>query len=59
LIIVFKGKYDKNKERRYNTIEVVNDKRIYIFFQDGGWINDFIFKKWIDTIYLDYKNNYN
>ena len=56
-VLVFKGKTDKNNEKRYNTLKVVKDKRILIYFRDNGWINDFIFKKWIDIIYLDYQNN--
>ena len=58
-VLVFKGKTDKNNEKRYNTLNVVKDKRIFIYFQDNGWINDFIFKKWIDNIFLDYQNNIN
>ena len=26
----------------------------YYFFQNKYWINDDIFKKWLDSIYLEY-----
>lgn len=46
---------DKNNEKRYNKLEVVKNKRILIFFQENGWIIDYIFKKWIDNVYLDHE----
>lgn len=44
-VLVFKGKTDKSNEKRYNTLKAVKDKRIFIYFQENGWINDFLFKK--------------
>lgn len=41
---MFKGKPEKNNEKK-NSIDVVKNKRIFIFFQDNGWINDYIFMK--------------
>ena len=52
---MFKGKPEKNNEKK-NSIDVVKNKRIFIFFQDNGWINDYIFMKWVDNIYLPYQN---
>ena len=31
-VLIFKGKIDKTNEKRYNTLDVVKQKRIYIFF---------------------------
>lgn len=55
-IILFKGKPEKNNEKRYSTLDVVKNKRIFIYFQDNVWINDYIFMKWVDNIYLPYQN---
>ena len=54
-VIIFKGKPDKNKEKRYNNLDVVKNRRILIFFQNNAWVNDAIFKKWLDSVYLEYE----
>ena len=58
-VIVFKEKCDKKNEKRYSALDVVKDKRIFIYFQDNAWINDYIFLKWLDNIYLSYQNRIN
>ena len=58
-VIIFKGTPDKNNEKRYNKLEVVKDKRILVFFQNNAWVNDAIFKKWLDCIYLEYESKLN
>lgn len=58
-VLIFKGKNDKTNEKRYNRLDVVKQKRIYIFCQDNGWVNEFIFKKWIAEIYLDHQKRIN
>lgn len=55
-VLIFKGKSNKNNEKRYNRLNVVKNKRILIFFQENGWINDSIFKKRFDNIYLEHEN---
>ena len=45
-VIIFKGKIDKSNEKRYNKLDVVKQNRVYIFCQENGWVNDYIFKKW-------------
>lgn len=33
-VLIFKGNFDKNNEKGYNKLEVVKNKRIFIFFQE-------------------------
>ena len=54
-VINFKGKPDKNNEKCYNNLDVVKNRRILIFFQNNSLVNDAIFKKWLDIIYLEYE----
>ena len=35
-VLIFKGKIDKTNKKRYNLLDVVRQKRIYIFCQDNG-----------------------
>ena len=58
-VIIFKGKIDKTNEKRYNTLDVVKQKRLYIFCQENGWVNEYIFKKWISEIYLEHQKRIN
>ena len=48
--IIFKDTLDKNNEKRYNKLEVVKEKRILVFSQNNAWVNNAIFKKWLDSI---------
>lgn len=34
-VLIFKGIIDKTNEKRYNTLDIVKQKRIYIFCQDN------------------------
>ena len=55
LVLIFKGKSNKNNENTYNKLGLVKNKRILIIFQENAWVNNAIFKKWIDSIYLEYE----
>ena len=56
-ILIFKGKSDKINERRYNKLDVVRNKKIFIFFQENAWVNDSIFKNWIDLVFKEHEKN--
>ena len=55
-VLIFKAKKDGRLEKTLNELELVKQKKIYIYCQENAWSDYDIFKKWIDKIYLDYQD---
>ena len=56
-VLIFKAKKDGRLENTLHELELVKQKKIYIYCQENAWSDYYIFKKWIDEIYLDYQDN--
>ena len=55
-VLIFKGMPIKNNEKRYNKLDVLR-KKIFISFQENDWVNDIIFKEWIDLVFYCMNKN--
>ena len=38
-------------------MDVVRNKKIFIFFQENAWVNDNIFQNWIDLVFIEHEKN--
>jgi hypothetical protein len=38
-------------------LDVVRNKKIFIFFQENAWVNDNIFQNWIDLVFIEHAKN--
>ena len=56
-VLIFKPKKYGRLEKTLNELELVKQKKIYVYCQENAWSDYDIFKKWIDEIYLNYQDN--
>ena len=56
-LLVFKGIPNATVEKRYNQLECVRKKKLFIFCQNHAWCDDTIFKYWFEKIFLNYEKN--
>ena len=53
-LLVFKGKFNSNKQNKLNKIDLVANKNIYVVFQENSWVTNEIFNYWLDNILFPY-----
>ena len=54
-ILVFKAKKNGRFENDLNSLQIVKDKKIFVYCQGNAWCDTDIFLNWLKNIYLNYE----
>ena len=54
-LVIIKGEPGKTIEKDLRNLHFIKEKFIYVYCQKDGWCNTFIFKEWINNIFLQYE----
>ena len=58
-LLVFKGKFNSNKQNKLNKLDIVVNKNIYTVCQENSWVTTEIFDYWVENILFSYGRSIN
>lgn len=56
-LVIVKGEPGKTVETNLRKLEYVRNNKLFIYYQNNAWCDNFIFKEWIKKIFIPYQKS--